>query len=410
MGMAAKADENLLISGGQTGLAIPGLPAACHITLAQTAAQLRVLAQDWHALEQENQIAPHAFQTFDWCLAWSETYIEEQQGADRLQVIAGYDDNRLVFAFPLMATQRMGQRALVWLTEPFGQYGDVLCAKGQNAKLWIDAALSLMKRFKDVDLIHLRHVREDSIIAKHGLAELINARVPEQAPYLDLTAYPTEADYDARYTSQQRKRRKKIRRALDQFGDVTFRVLPAGITADAAMQTALTEKSDWLSARGRVNRVMSCPGHLRFLKNLSRKNGPLQFVVSELSAGGKPVSWEIGFRSQGVHFAYITSHLNKHTDLSPGRLHMDLSQRACLADGLQRFDLMIPNDAHKESWSSAKIETNDYYIPVSAKGALYGHLYLRLIRPMARDVYYWLEPKILPWLSRKTGKATPTDA
>ncbi len=402
MGMAIEAVEIRLLKSTMDGQAIPGLSASCRITLVQSIQQLHALEQDWHALESDNQIAHHVFQSFDWCLAWCESYVSD---ATSLQIITGYDGTRMVFAFPLMATKRMGQNTLTWLTEPFGQYGDVLCAKGQNPKQWITATFGLMKRFKDVDLIHLRHVREDGILAKHGLSELISARVPEQAPFLDLTPYTSEDAYDARYTSQQRKRRKKIRKSLELRGEVTFKDLPAGTLADHAMQTAIDEKAAWLSERGRVNRVMSCPSHLQFLKHLSRRRGPLSVVVSELAAGGKPVSWEIGFRFGDTHFAYITSHVNALTDLSPGRLHMDLSQRSCINAGMARFDLMVPNDAHKESWSSAKIETNDYFMPLSAMGSAYGHLYLRLLRPLARDIYYWLEPRILPWLYRKSVKA-----
>jgi CelD/BcsL family acetyltransferase involved in cellulose biosynthesis len=384
-------------------MSFPACP--LHVVSLWCTPAINCLDQEWHDLEAVNQEVPHVFQSFDWCMAWCESYAQADSAGAKPQLIAGYDDSRLVFVLPLMVVRRMGLNILVWLTEPFGQYGDVLCAKGQNAKLWINAALSLIRRFNDVDLIHLRHVREDGILAKHGIDALISARVPEQAPYLDLTAYKSETDYDARYTSQQRKRRKKIRKALENLGEVTFEALPAGTRADAAMHTAITEKAQWLSERGRLDRVMSCPLQLQFLKRLSRERGNLSVVVSELSAGGKPVSWEIGFRYGGTHFAYITSHMNVHTDLSPGRLHMDLSQRACLASGMERFDLMVPNDAHKESWCSAKVNTNDYFLPVSARGTAYGHLYLRLVRPVARDIYFWLQPTVLPWLSRKSGRA-----
>jgi CelD/BcsL family acetyltransferase involved in cellulose biosynthesis len=404
MGMAIKAEENAQIAPGMGGYFASGLRASCRLALVQSAQQLRELAQDWRALESVNQVAPTVFQSFDWCMTWCDAYNKGQDNSTEIQVVTGYDGNQLVFLFPLMVTHRMGQNMLVWLTEPFGQYGDVLCAKGETPRQWINATLNLVKRFKDVDLIHLRHVREDGILAKYGIEKLVSARVPEQAPFLDLSAYSSDDQYDARYTSQQRKRRKKIRKNLEHRGTVAFRALPAGTVADAAMQKAIAEKAAWLTERGRVNRVMSCPSHFQFLKRLSRSNGALQVIVSELTAGGEAVSWEIGFRFGKTHFAYITSHLNALTDLSPGRLHMDLSQRACLADGMERFDLMVPNDAHKESWSSAKIETNDYFLPISSKGSAYGHLYLRLLRPVARDVYYWLEPRVLPWLFRKSGK------
>ena len=121
----------------------------------------------------------------------------------------------------------------------------------------------------------------------------------------------------------------------------------------------------------------------------------MDMVVSELKAGDKPVSWEIGFRFGSTHFAYITSHANDLTDLSPGRLHFDYSQRDCLKAGIKVFDLMLPYDAHKESWSSACMPTEDYFLPLTLKGRIAGKIYLRHIRPTLRAIYYRLPQSVL---------------
>jgi CelD/BcsL family acetyltransferase involved in cellulose biosynthesis len=111
-------------------------------------------------------------------------------------------------------------------------------------------------------------------------------------------------------------------------------------------------------------------------------------VVTQMSAGDKPVSWEIGFNYQGTHYGYITSHRVDLTDLSPGRLHMDMSQRRSLNQGHKRFDLMVPNDEHKESWSSLKVSTADYFHAMSPVGWVFGLAYLRTVRPLVRKAYY----------------------
>jgi CelD/BcsL family acetyltransferase involved in cellulose biosynthesis len=381
-------------------IAISGLSPSSRLSVISTREQLRALQKDWRNLEQSNQIETNLFCSFDWCMAWSETYAgKDGPRQARPQLVTGYDEEKLVFVFPLMLTRQLGINLLTWLTDPFGQYGDVLCQKGQNAKVWINAAVGLLSRLKGIDLVYLRHIREDSIIAREAGELFIDARVPEEAPYLDLKQFKSEEEYDARYTSVQRKRRKKIRKALEKFGPVTFSRLSSGTDADEAMRLALAEKNAWLAERGRMNRVLSCPQHLQFLKTLSRNTGSVQLVLSELKAGDKPVSWEIGFRHSTKHYGYVTSHLNSLTDLSPGRLHMDLSQRMCLADGMEKFDLMVPNDAHKESWSSAKTMTNDVFLPVSARGRIVGYVYLRTLRPLLRSLYYYLEPTALRWFN-----------
>jgi CelD/BcsL family acetyltransferase involved in cellulose biosynthesis len=373
---------------------------ASTLSVITTPAALRELEQKWRKLENQTQNPTRVFQSFDWVMAWTDTYIGQKLGTS-LHILAGYEGDELVFIWPLMRARRLGFAVLTWLSDPFGQYGDVLCAKGQNSKHWISSSISFLNRLKDVDILRLRHVREDShLFASAGM--LVSARVPDKAPCLDFTLFADEAAYDARYSSVQRKRRKKIRKAIEELGAISFTRLPVGSVADAAIKQAIAEKNAWLKERGRINRVLGCPGHLDFLKALSRRmGGPTEVVVTEIKAGERPVSWEVGFRHNGIHYGYITSHVNALTDLSPGRLHMDLSQRACLNDGMKSFDLMVPNDAHKESWSSTTVNTEDYFLPLSPLGHVIGHGYLRWVRPVFRKIYYSLDSATLRRLNVK---------
>ena len=376
--------------------------AAATLSVVTSLGALHELQAKWHDLENDTQNHSSVFQSFDWNMAWAETYVANSKSTS-LHIIAGYEAEKLVFLWPLMREKQLGFDTLTWLTEPFGQYGDVMCRKGQNSRQWVESAIGFMKRLRDIDILRLRHVRADSHLAVHAAHLLNDARVPDGAPYLDLRQFSTDAAYDERYTSTQRKRRKKIRKALEELGPVSFARLPTGSTADVAMRHAIAEKNAWLSDRGRINRVLGCPEHLTFLKNLSRRrSGTVEVVVSEMKAGDKPVSWEVGFRLRGTHYGYITSHVNALTDLSPGRLHMDQSQRDALNAGMGTFDLMVPNDTHKESWSSGIVATNDYYLPISTAGAALGHVFIRTLRPLLRKAYYNMDASTLRKLNWKT--------
>ena len=393
-------------ASGESGT-IAGHLSAATLSVVTSLKALRDLEAKWHDLEHDTLNHSSVFQSFDWVMAWAETYVANNSRTS-LHIIAGYEAEKLVFLWPLMRTKQMGFDTLTWLTEPFGQYGDVMCRKGQNSKLWIESALTFMKRLRDVDILRLRHVRADSHLAVHAAQLLHDARAPDGAPFLDLQQFATEDAYDERYTSTQRKRRKKIRKALEELGSVSFIQLPTGSSADAAVRMAIAEKNIWLAERGRINRVLGCPQHLTFLKNLSRRrNGTVEVVVSEMKAGDKPVSWEVGFRHRGTHYGYITSHVNALTNLSPARLHMDQSQRDCLNAGMAVFDLMVPNDIHKESWSSGVVTTNDYYLPISTAGAALGHGFIRTLRPLLRKAYYRMDASTLRklnWKAAFTGK------
>ena len=376
------------------------LPRNGHLALVSTQHGLNALESKWLELEKNCKNIPSVFQSYNWISSWAKTYITDKSKTE-LCIITGFQGSKLVFVLPLMKQRRGPVTTLRWLTEPFGQYGDALIAADQNSIAWLSNAVKLVERMKGIDIIRLRHVRADSNITNFCKTKMHDARLIEGAPFLDLTAYSNDESYDARYTSTQRKRRKKIRKELEELGPIEFHILPNGATSDAAISEAISEKNKWLQERGRQNRILKCPGHLQFLKNLSRlPNSGVEMVTSELRAGGKPISWEIGFNFHDIHFAYITSHVNALTDLSPGRLHMDLSQRNCIRQGLKKFDLMVPNDHHKESWSSASVETSDYYIPLSTAGQIYGQVYLLTIRPIVRRVYYktpaWLLKIIEP--------------
>ena len=88
-----------------------------------------------------------------------------------------------------------------------------------------------------------RHVRADATITPTLAATFRDARHPERAPWLNLTRFADEATYDARYSSQQRKRRKKIRKALEsEFGPVKFEVLEDGPEARQILKMIRDER------------------------------------------------------------------------------------------------------------------------------------------------------------------------
>ena len=363
-----------------------------------TLPNLQAIEADWRKLELANAGKTTVFQSYDWAKAWCDTCLNADTKSE-LFVVVGKIKGILVFILPLAKTRSHGLNILDWLTDPIGQYGDILCAQNQDPENWLIEVFKNLRATKGIDLVRLRHVRASGNVEAFAKRYLQGAKYDEPAAFLDLTAYKSEADYDARYTPAQRKRRKKIRKALEELGPVNFKTVAAGPEADNLIDASISEKNAWLSDRGRFNRVMGCPNHVNFLKSLSRiKSNTFSLLATELSAGGKPVSWEIGFRYQGTHFAYITSHVNALTDLSAGRLHMDLSQRKALADGQTSFDLMVPYELHKISWSSGTIPTNDYFMPVSTLGKVYGFAYLRLVRPILRKIYYRLPPQVLRFL------------
>ena len=372
------------------------LPAGCTLGLVETTDALGRLKADWARLEARSGPGRHVFQGFEWIMAWAEAY------DPRLTVVTGYRHGELVFAWPLMQVRVGPVRVLRWLTEPHGQYGDVLVAAGECPRQWAAAALDHLASETSADIIRLRHVRADAAIAPFLEAAFRSSNMDDAAPSLDLTAFADEAAYEARYTSTQRKRRKKLRKALeDRFGPVRFAILTDPARRASSIRAALAEKARWVDDRGRHNRILACPNLAGFLDRLAAGGSGL--VVSELTAGGQPLSWEIGLRHGNTHFCFITAHENALTDFSPARLHMDHSQRQALRDGLATFDLMVPDDAYKDSWCSSRTPTRDHHLPLTPLGKLYGTGYLENLRPVLREAYRVAPPAFLRLLKPILG-------
>jgi CelD/BcsL family acetyltransferase involved in cellulose biosynthesis len=392
-------EEDLQLSAGVTSL-----PLGARLSVIRDARNFFSLETQWRELEASAQSARSVFQTFDWLGNWIRVYGTEDSPMT-LSVALGYRADRLVFAWPLMRTRDKFVTILRWLSEPVSQYGDALVARGENAELWLSEALAHFAETRGIDAIRLRHVRDDATVAPFLKARFHSARMTDHAPWLDLTAFADEAAYDARYSSAQKKRRKKIRKALeDDLGPVSFSSLEPGGGRNEAIAAAIAEKSRWIEDRGRQNRVLGCERVTGFFQDLAQARVPgVELVLTQLSAGRRAISWEIGLRHQGTHYAFITSHLSELTDYSPARLHMDHSQRLALRDGMKAFDLMVPNDEYKASWCSARTATDDWYLPLTARGRVYGSLYLERLRPFLRDRYYRMPPQLLKLLKPVIG-------
>lgn len=364
------------------------LPHNGHISLITDLASLEQLADDWRDLHQASSPAAGIFQSAEWCLSWARLYMKPGHGAEPC-VITGYQDGALVFLWPLMKVRSGPFTVLRWFTDPFAQYGDILVRSGTDARPWCRSAMEFLRRLKGIDCLRLRHVRADSAIHAFLAEQFHRAGETDEAPFLDLTAYPTEKAYDQRYSREQRKRRNKIRKSLEAMGPVEFRLLPAGSAMDRAMEQAVAQKRRWLAERGLYSKPLLCSLLDPFLRDLSRNTGgAISLVTSCLTAGNRPISWEIGLRCGKTHFGFITAHDTTLTDASPARLHMDLSQRQAIRDGMQVFDLMIPGDPHKQSWSNGRIAVHEFHAPLSVAGMAYGHGYLSLLRPLIRRIYH----------------------
>ncbi|HKQ94787.1 MAG TPA: GNAT family N-acetyltransferase [Aestuariivirgaceae bacterium] len=350
----------------------------------QSAGDVSEIGCAWQRLQRRASGSHSLFQSHDWCRRW----LEDLGSAFDPFVIAGYVGTEVVFIWPLMTERGSRFPILRWLSEPYSQYGDVLVAPDLNVKAWMAAALPFIAAQGNFHGMHLRHVRDDAAVYSFLKQEMRRVGEETGAPYMDLRQFADEAAYLARYSKVQRRRRVKIRNDLERMGPLSFQTFHSGPALAATIDKAVGAKRRWLLERGLYSVPLQADGLAAFLKTLaSRADGDFKVVATLLRAGDRDISFEIGFRFKDRHCGYITAHDPDLTDSSPARLHMDLSQRHALTTGASTFDLMVPSDPHKVSWSSDVMAVSDYWHPLSLAGEIYGRLYLNRLRPWLRRAY-----------------------
>ncbi len=388
------------VGAGQCTSTPAGIETGISTGIADDLQSLRALEAEWRALQRRAARPSQVFQSFDWCDAWAGR-LGEDRGRD-IRIVTVRVDGRLALVWPLMRVSVGPFSVLRWLSDPYGQYGDVLIAADAERESLLKAAWARIRALPGIDAIRLRHVRSDAMAASFLAQHCRPVGPNDSAPCLDLSAFADEAAYDRRYTKAQRRRRKRIRKDLQEKGTLDFRVLRNGPEFDSLIERTIAEKRHWLAERGLHSRPLADPRLRDFLCRLADAE-ELDVVLSVLTTGSEPVAFEIGLRFGGHHFGYITAHDTRLTDASPARLHMDLSQRRAIADGMRVFDLMVPGDPHKVSWSCHSVDVFNFYAPVTLKGRCYGLAYLEGLRPLARRAYFIAPPAIRRHFKRLVG-------
>ena len=345
------------------------------------------LKDAWTALEAETEANNTGFQNFDWCYAWA--CINCPPTSIKPHIIVVNHGHRVVSIWPLMMTCIGPFCVLRWMSDPFGQFGDVLTVQSGNTNEYLAVGWQEIIDNSDAASVRLRHVRKDAAIYELLQAKCEIAETPDIAPFLDLTQYPDVDAYDARYNRAQRKRRKRINKDLEKFGDIKFELLSEPGHLGGLVENILEEKNIWLRNRGHYSKALTDDRCAQFLKQVSSQpDSPLQLVTSVLTAGERAISYEIGLRYKGRHMCFITAHDNQLTDLSPGRLHMHLTQRQAITDGQSVFDLMVPGDPYKQSWSNGHVEVTDFHAALNTRGRIFTHGFLNTARPALRKIYH----------------------
>lgn len=366
----------------------PRLSAAqARLGIVTTLEEFHDLEEPWNALFERAGRGTQLFQTFNWLWHWANHFLPApgQTGRVTLAVVTAHIDGRLVMAWPLVS-ERIGPLArLAWMGEPVSQYGDVLIDDLADPLELMRAALAFVTRETGADVLQLRKVRQDSVIAPL-LAEAGATVLNElAAPYLDLRSAPSFAEYEKRYSSGARRNRKRQRRRLDERGAVALEWHTGGEAARARTDEAFAFKLAWLRERGLVSPALADPRTARFFADVAHGMArPSGCHVLALTSDGHPVAIEIGLRCKGRAAIHIIAYDLSYEKTAAGALLMEDSIRSAADAGMDVFDLLAPGDPYKLEWADDAVAVRDWSLARSTLGRAYATLYLGYFRKAAK--------------------------
>lgn len=344
------------------------------------------LAHEWDDLYARSGRSAQLFQTHSWLSAWARHFVDRGLDHDaRINVLIGRQAGRLVMAWPLAIKRARGVSSLIWLGEPVGQYGDVLIDDTAVGPSALRNAFAFLIEHSRVDLLRLRKVRDDAAIARL-LPELGGLELGRQAaPYIDLGSRSFR-QYLERFSSKDRKNRRRQLRRFEELGAATFTLEEAGPRAAALTANALALKRAWLEARSRLSPALADPRTSQFFDTIAqRTDAHCAIRVFSLALDGKPVAISVAFISRGRMAAHVIAHDHAYDRMAPGSLLMEHMIENAFDQGLAVFDFLAPADAYKCDWADEAAGIADYALPLTMKGNVYARLLGGPLREALKD-------------------------
>jgi CelD/BcsL family acetyltransferase involved in cellulose biosynthesis len=328
---------------------------------------ISALEADWNALAARAAYPRQGFQSFAWMRSWAAHYADD--GYD-LKIVLGYRSGKLALIWPLGMRRRCGIAILQFLGEPLNQYHDVLVDDEAPAEALLAAALEYVRSLPH-DVLSLRRVREDSILAPALLAAGARVERRERAPFIDFGEAEIFATFEASLSPKTRSNRRRRMRKIEQLGEITFesQLLPG--RADELIATAMAFKREWALSGGRYAPAVFDPRFERCLREAARNPDPLAALrVFALLCDGRPIGVEIAFGYKRRLFGHVLAPDPALAKLGVGNVLADAAIEDAFAQGYQVYDLLPPANSYKAIWTPLSVEVSDFSLAANARGAL----------------------------------------
>ena len=294
---------------------------------------------------------------------------------------------RIVAILPLAVQRVAGLRQLVFMGAPVSQYGDALIEAVPDRDDILLRALRFAFAATRADVVRLVKVRDDAMIATALGVLKAAVTCAEDAPYIDLAAAGTYANYEARFSGKTKKNRRRQERRLADHGIIGLDWTLGGKDAAHAVRTTMVLKRAWLRTRGQLSRAFADQRTDAFFADAcAGQQRPAGGQVSMITAGGEIANAAITVSAKGRQSLHILAYGMKFEKTAPGVLHIERLIEHAFATGVTALDFLAPRHAYKLEWADGAVRVVDYALPLTLAGKTYTHVYLGFVREALKAI------------------------
>jgi CelD/BcsL family acetyltransferase involved in cellulose biosynthesis len=371
--------------------------ATWQVILVRRVAELDGWADAWRRLDRRSTASFVFFQSHDWCRQW---WRQQSLPGHEPAVFLVFEEGRLIAVLPMMQTRSAGVKILRPLGEPHTQYSNLLTEEG----LLPDGAASALRQAisaSGADLVLLHYVPEGSPLRMVLPPSSRAAELGNVSLQYDLSAHGCADSYDKSADKKLRQLRRRADTYLSKHGPLSLKVLkPADPGYAEAVRDCIAMKMVWISETARNLDGLGQRDHAAFLASLPGGELLDGGIVFALMSGDVAIAYQTGFLQRGQYYLYTAGFDWSLRAFSPGMVLIDMTMRWLIDKGVATFDMMGNPSGYKERLANRQTQLDGHVLPLTLKGAAYGKLWSRKLRPVLRAVYHRLPVGLRHGLNR----------
>ncbi len=308
---------------------------------------------EWRSLAVERG---NAFVTPEWALAWLEQYGDT---ADPFTLVARDGGGTLKGLMPLVRLRKGRSRQLQFAGGAMGDHFHPVALEDDETAVAAACARAIAGMRREWNIAVFHHVAVGapwlaSLLAASPTSLVAHRDAPVPLPYISLEGLTWEQFVQTRSKTLRRELRHDLRKLQEQHA-VTFRQTssPSDVAGDVALFVDLHDRR-W---RGQSESTLAGDRGNRFLADFAaraQRAGWLRLWFLEID--DQPAATWLGWRVGARYGAFQCGFDPAWSKHSPGLLMQSHAIQAATEEGVDEYDLLLGDEAHKTRFTELRRE------------------------------------------------------